>query len=462
MSKINRDILYLIFEEFYDDKKSLSSFLLVNKTWCEIILPILWKNPWKDLTREKEKLLLYVIISHLSDENKFKQTIDFLKNSYQRPLFNYISFCRHLNFNVIKRIISTHYFLYYAEIINDIHDLFINGNTKFTHLYMFSQFDCELHLIPGAKQRFSEIEFLSIDTGINENILVGLAGMCKSIKKLELFINSNNDSGIVELIKSQKKLINVSLLSHGDTESFEISYKIIENSLINHANTIQYFKLHQQPLTSILSSFINLKSLELGHDSYETSWSCVESLTLPLLQTLKVKCIPFKALTSLIENTGDHLTEIKIYYKNHYDINNVRIIQTIYQNCPKLKYLKLFIDNSLILELEKLLLNCQYLNGLSIILDYDNTIDWIVLFQTLAKLSPVNLFEFKFCSDHFNYLRAPKIESLKLFFDNWKGRHPLILRFNNSNMSKNYFDLIEKYKAEGIIKTFEYDCFFKY
>src|SRR6266487_3566860 len=104
MSKLNRDILYLIFKEFQDDKMTLYSCLLVNKTWCEIIIPILWKNPWKFLKGE-EKLLLNLIISFLSDES-ISQGIDFLRKSYKRPLINYISFCKHLNFNAIERMIN--------------------------------------------------------------------------------------------------------------------------------------------------------------------------------------------------------------------------------------------------------------------------------------------------------------------------------------------------------------------
>jgi hypothetical protein len=44
MSKLNRDVLYLIFEELKNDKKTFHSCLLVNRTWCEMIIPILWKD----------------------------------------------------------------------------------------------------------------------------------------------------------------------------------------------------------------------------------------------------------------------------------------------------------------------------------------------------------------------------------------------------------------------------------
>src|SRR6266516_1455151 len=110
MSKLNGDVLYLIFEELQDDKETLYSCISINKTWCETIIPILWRNPWKYyLKGKKKKSLLNVIISHLQDELKKNlkkslknKKIDFFTNSYQRSLlFDYISFCKHLNLIII-------------------------------------------------------------------------------------------------------------------------------------------------------------------------------------------------------------------------------------------------------------------------------------------------------------------------------------------------------------------------
>ena len=46
---------------------------------------------------------------------------------------------------------------------------FINGNTKFTHLYIPYQFDYQIHLMPGVKHCFSELKFLSCNTSINDD-----------------------------------------------------------------------------------------------------------------------------------------------------------------------------------------------------------------------------------------------------------------------------------------------------
>jgi hypothetical protein len=76
-----------------------------------------------------------------------------------------------------------------------------------------------------------------------------------------------------------------------------------------------------------------------------------------------------------------------------------------------------------ILELEMLLTNCKYLDGLVIDI-YDKnttTFDYNDLLKILTESSPNSLFKFKFRNLYIS------LESLKLFLDNWKGRHPISL-----------------------------------
>jgi hypothetical protein len=463
MFKLNGDILYLIFKEFQRSKKTLLSCLTVNKTWCEIITPILWNNPWKYL--KEDELLLNVIISHFSEElknNLKNKGITFSTNAYQRPLFNYISFCKHLNIinlnHTIDNILLISYITQISTIKNlimkEIINLFVNQNTRITHLYIPSQFDYQINIIPGAKYCFSELEFLSCNTCINDNILIGLTEICNSIKELELFIEEdNNNYEIVKLIESFKKLFSVRLATKKNSKNNESFYKILENSLIKHANTIQNFKIIKQSTTNILSSFVNLKQLELGDYPLKgSSWNHLENLSLPFLQILIVKNVPIKVLTSLIKNTNGCLIIVKFVCVHYNKIENKEIIQVISQNCPNLKYLKLVIENSNILELEKLLISCQHLYGLYIIINnryWNWEFNWDLLFEVLARSSPTNLFKFKL----YFYMTSNLEESLKSFFDNWKGNHSILLqtiRGNRYRTNVEIVDLIGGYKTQKI------------
>jgi hypothetical protein len=457
MAKLNRDILYLISKEFHNDNRTIYSCLLVNKTWCEVIVPILWKNPWKYVYSEHKKrlrkLLVDVIISHLSDEkiNKLKNLgYHFSNYLYRKPLFDYVSFCKHLNLVEIKKILRI---IKMDFILNEIIGIFINVNTKITHLYIPKQFNYQLHLIPGAKSCFSNIIFLSCDTNISDKILNGLTEICKSINELELVINEkDNNYEITKLIGLPKKLINVRLLTNYVDKVHDDSFwEVLENSFIKHANTVQHFKINRQPITKILTYFINLKRLDLSADYNCKRWDGFKNVSLPFLQILRVRGVLATHLANLIKkDTNENLIEFTFHSRGSNGNNgNKLIIQSVYKNFPNLKYFKFSLRNDSILELEKLLINCQYLNGLYILCT--RLFDWDNLFQILAKSSPNSLYKFIFCF----HRSQVKLESLRLFFDNWKGRHPMILQFIQiTHFSVGHNNLIEKYKAEGVIKKF--------
>ncbi|RIA84115.1 hypothetical protein C1645_784790, partial [Glomus cerebriforme] len=166
------------------------------------------------------------------------------------------------------------------------------------------------------------------------------------------------------------------------------------------------------------------------------TWKCLENLSLPFLQSLKTIRVPIKVLAKLIENTSGHLIEVSIdylrysYVRHNTEIDNERIIRAIYQNCPNLIYLKIPFKSNNISEFGELLIKCQHLKGLHIIFDDANDdwedgisiFNWDYLFEVLSKSSPNSLFMFKFYFDV-----TPKLEQLKSFFDNWRGRHPMLL-----------------------------------
>ncbi|PKC67457.1 hypothetical protein RhiirA1_458409 [Rhizophagus irregularis] len=423
MPKLIFDLLYDIINEFHNDRKTLLSCLSVNKFWCEITVPILWRNPWNNLTVSNEKFLLNLLIKHLSDEsrnNLKNQGIRFSLNSYKKPLFNYISFCKHLDLcRIHGLVIRSEMFIIYDEILR----LFINENNKFTYLYIPLDFNRPIHLFPGFKFCLSDIEFLSCSTSLDKSILSGLIGMCKYIRKLELRIKFN---------------------------------EALELSLIKYARRIQSFSLTKSPnTTDFLSHLFNLTSLRLNGD-YGEEWNCLKHLSLPFLQTLKIGgFIQAKYLANIIKSTKGYLNKINIDIDHHSDINNQRIIQAIYRNCPNLKRLKLEIKNNNISELEPLLRSCKYLNKLHILKRNNAITNWNNCLKVLSKSSPTNLSKFKFdCRDIDEF----QLDSLELFFDNWKVRQPMILQFNfyiNLNIKyKDFMRLIDKYKKKGNIKYF--------
>uniref|UniRef100_U9TCC1 Uncharacterized protein n=1 Tax=Rhizophagus irregularis (strain DAOM 181602 / DAOM 197198 / MUCL 43194) TaxID=747089 RepID=U9TCC1_RHIID len=98
---------------------------------------------------------------------------------------------------------------------------------------------------------------------VDDNILKELSMLSTSIKKLELNVRYGSFGGIIELIGAQKNLNQVNLTYDNEdyisNDTFEYCQKPLEESLIKHADTIQYLRMDWEPITNLLSYLINLK-----------------------------------------------------------------------------------------------------------------------------------------------------------------------------------------------------------
>src|SRR4051794_11133542 len=153
---------------------------------------------------KKKKKSLNVLISHLSDETKENlrdQGIYISKSKSKKPLFNYIGLCRFLNLHYLKERIASMTNIEDSQIpilSDEILKLFINRNTRITHLFIPKPCKYQIHLIPGAQPCFSELNFLQCRTNTDQTILEGLARICTSVEKLELDIAKfKNNCGIL-------------------------------------------------------------------------------------------------------------------------------------------------------------------------------------------------------------------------------------------------------------------------
>jgi hypothetical protein len=469
--ELDKDVLFLIFEELKNDKKSLHSCLLVNRNWCVTAIPVLWRDPGKyfvainSINTKKINILFDIIFLHLSKESR-----DILKNQginnpiiekYQQPLFNYINFWKYLNLVFLETVISSKRIVRFNAIVKYmILELFINENTNFIHLSIPQTLDYQLLQITGVESCFSELESFHCNDTTDNNVLMGLAGICKSIKKLAFdnWFYYTDSSGIIKLIDVQKKLNDVSFAYPMQTERNDLFNKTLEKSLIKHVDTIQYLRLDWKPNTKILSHLVNLLSLEINiyHFINSDEANHLENLSLPNLKILRTQRVPSKILINLIENTIGNLFEISVLCDGS---NNERLLQAIYQNCPNLRYLKLSLVtklNTLTSEFENLLIHCRFLYGLIIDLyDTFSAFGWNELFEILSKSSPINLNRFKFSS-----YKLIKLEHLKLFFDNWGDKNPMLLKISNKNYTtslkakEQLENLTEEYITKGIIKKY--------
>src|SRR5215469_13972057 len=211
MSKLNKDILYLIFEELQDDPKTLFSCLMVNRLWYETVVPVLWKNPWNYDIKYYKSSLYDVIACYLTDDVKeflTRQGIHLPQISHNSLLFDYLSLCRSLNVSVIDDITIFGSPLAYNQFLlqQEFYSLFMRKCPELKYLDMRS-IKHQIFYFPEAKSHIESLCELKCDTYIDPSYFYGLSRYCQYIQRLIIdSIEPKVNHGIVKLIEVQKNL----------------------------------------------------------------------------------------------------------------------------------------------------------------------------------------------------------------------------------------------------------------
>src|ERR1043165_2085622 len=181
MSKLNKDVLFLLFEELQDDSKSLFSCLLVNRLWCETVIPILWRNPWcyEGIDYQEKSSLYDIIIFSLPNEVKeflASQGIQLFLTLHQPLSFDYLSFCKSINIKVLKDLTSLGSSSTYNQFLlqQEIHGLFMRKFSEIKHMDMRS-IEHQIFYFPKAKTRLDSLYELRCDSSIGSTYFYGLA-----------------------------------------------------------------------------------------------------------------------------------------------------------------------------------------------------------------------------------------------------------------------------------------------
>src|ERR1700722_9303094 len=105
------DCIVEILEYLRNDKKSLFSNLFVNRTWCQLIIPLLWCQPF-EVRKKESKMIIDTLILCLSKEEK----LTFLEkmngnrkmiNIEMSPLFDYPLYIRGLDYRNLECLIES-------------------------------------------------------------------------------------------------------------------------------------------------------------------------------------------------------------------------------------------------------------------------------------------------------------------------------------------------------------------
>ncbi|EXX76174.1 uncharacterized protein OCT59_010122 [Rhizophagus irregularis] len=482
MSKLNKDILYLLFEELQDNSNFLFSCLMVNKLWCEIVIPLLWKDPWRYIDYRTNKNPLYSIItSYFSDDIK-----EFLKKEGiqilgQSLAFDYLTFCRSINVDIIDDIISVGSSLEYERFLlqEEIYNLLMRKCPEIKYLDIRGTY--QIFYLPEAKTRLESLCELTCNTSIDPDYFYRLARVCQNIQRI-IIINKKPEfnHGSAKLIEVQKNLKYFKLEDEANEDSYAANYPYAEifDVLKEHANTLDHVNISLWYeydyndsdyifLPYTLLELYKLKTLDISFLIFPYSKDFekkIEMVAYRDLEIFEINVIDIHYVTCIIRNSK-YLRKLIIhdYYEDFDDEFNVKtlhLIRTICENCNLVEYLSIpvfpFLENHFI-EFEKLLKKCQKLRSL-VFKDtetYETKVeikDCEKLLDMLIKTASINLREIVF-----NYEIKFSLKILETFFEKWRGRPAISISiYSDGNIyrSNDYMNLINKYKAEGVIKDF--------
>jgi hypothetical protein len=483
MSKLNEDILYLIFEELHGDSKSLFSCLMVNRLWCKTVIPTIWKNPWcYDIDYSNKNYLFTIIASYLSDDIKeslTRQEIQLSSVSYQLLLFDYLSYCRSINVNTIKIITSIGSSFAYNQFLlqQEFYGLFMKKFPELKYLDM-KYIKHQIFYFPEARLRLESLCELRCATSTDSSYFYGLAQLCQYIQRLIIFnLDSKVYHGIAKLINVQK---NLKYFEWEDDHELSFIgpdyYKEILIELEKKVDTINHlkflFQYRDNTLQKVLPKFRKLKTLIAYFWSFNE-----EQLKMCVYRDLEIFEIDYfdlKAASIIIENGGRRLK--KIFFGSSYELddyidyfydNSLVFIRKVYENCPLIEYLTLAFPPSKhhSNEFENLLKICQNLKSLLLVV-YINDVETEnleellengeELLKILIRSAPTNLREIRISRD-FKF----SFEAFEKFLEKWRGRPALTILTSNPIYTRveNYVKLINKYKNDGVIKDFRHESF---
>ncbi|UZO24533.1 uncharacterized protein OCT59_016829 [Rhizophagus irregularis] len=489
MSKLNKDILFLLFEELQDNSKFLFSCLMVNRKWCETVIPILWRNPWRYSINYKKISLYSIIISYLSNDIKEFLTKKGILILNQSLTFDYLSFCRNIDIKVIDDIISIGSSLVYNRFLlqEEIYSLLIKKCPEIKYLNICGTY--EIVYPPEAKVRLESLCELTCDTLIDTRYFYRLAQICQQIQRI-IIINKNLvkvNHGTTKLIEFQKNLKYFKWVDEFKEDYYwellEDPYTEIFNVLKKHTNTLNHFDINLHYEYSItdyydiyddfdytflqyaLLEFHNLKILEinspifLNNDNFNKK---LEMVAYRNLEILKIDFIDIYQVNCMVKNSLC-LRELRIneFHWNDDDDNfyndSLNFIRTICENCYLIEYLTIPVfpsSENHFIEFEKLLKKCQKLRSLNFKeayyeagrdLEFED-----YLLNVLIREASANLREIRIPYDIMLSLKT-----LETFLEKWKGRPAVSLYFNNTyfyQKDNSYMKLFDKYKIEKVIK----------
>ncbi|CAB4479308.1 hypothetical protein RhiirA5_366065 [Rhizophagus irregularis] len=407
-----------------NDIKTLHSCILVNRVWCNTMIPYLWKSPFHLAIMHQTEKLVPAYFPFFSKEAKHILQLHIPSTS---PIFDYPMFLRELDFNEVYLLIrkwcdfknnATNKFIGFEVfkqrgrqtllLLQELSKLFMLKCNKLENLSLDTRSirygpygnlaECMLLTqYPGASHCLAPLKkFVSRGSYDKDAIFRSMVHYCKNIDEMIIEDNDSTESeSLVNLITSQKRLQKFTIGNWWGSLS-----KILK-SLGNQWNSLIYVEIHGCHFynylddSSTFEGLICCKNLETL--KIEDCYNLTNDIMKPLGNTIfpKLHTLYFSNYRVIDDDLGDHpyqgiiqnndqnipdhpyLALITIIKNSNATLRNVRLNMDLvnYPNiisicatyCPNITYYKARIQNhSEMNQLLQLLKSCTQLEQLEI------------------------------------------------------------------------------------------------
>ncbi|GES93424.1 hypothetical protein GLOIN_2v1774203 [Rhizophagus clarus] len=416
-----------ILEYLYDDTNSLYSCLLVNRNWCEITIPILWRNPFgRSLKSTRCKMLINTYVSRLKTEEIPSELIT-IPNEVST--FNYATFLR--VFDCEKILFAFHYWAISISslrlfIFKLLIQHLIANSPKFDRIDFKKSmlFSDNIFLFPGARRSFSKVRNCNFFGEYTKGLIDSCASVAKDIRYISFRClepqhsnvdddNITSDSsmdGLARLIRSQRQLKKI-LLSDGRCNT--IFKNEIFESLTTQSDTLTVIKFlslnfHENfPLKHLLLCK-NLKVLKIVN--CKNYGNCI-MMAEKLQQFHQLKAItfsssrlPFELYRKLISLAGYSLQTVVLMGKVFAEVslpntftNNSQVasnppsnfmLEPFIEMCPNIRQFLACVNENQIAYLPSLLRSCRNLKRISL---YDQKYQARSFYSSIRDMQTINV-----------------------------------------------------------------------
>ncbi|CAB4399077.1 uncharacterized protein OCT59_007720 [Rhizophagus irregularis] len=471
------DVMIEIFDNLTGDANTLFSGLLVNKLWCRVIIPILWRDPW-EIARLRQKIkaynFLYVLCGCLSEESKNLFLDLGLNFQIHYPKFDYASYIRMMNthyFNVsiTKKFCSKDRDNIKRQLVEkELYLLIISRSPAIKYLRIEFPTTLEYPILsfPGANTSFSKLNKFFCDAKrLPRLFLIDLANISKNIQQIYAKNFDVDETGIAKLIKAQTRLAYFHLESGGACNGNGMT---INKELESLAPSLKHFVVTSPHLPISVTSLYSCSLLEtlklIGkgfYDKHPTNLN--RSLTnssadakFPNLRTLYIRSTyayhpitEFKIAENFVARSGGQLHSLFLQGKFKKEHVKPSLLQNVAKCCPKLKFLSVWLTNDDdIRYLEQILSSCSSLRGIIVNTFIDVKIGDELLMLFKRRLAR-KLCKFKF-NDHFHFSQS----SFVAFMNSWSDNDSLQIHVIDEGIfAFDYGRVCTPFNERGVLKS---------